>query len=154
GVAAAIGRDRRTRSGAEPADRDPPSGGRGGPRGRSRRNSRRALTSTLVRSHNQMRVERSRVPLAHPPETGAESMFKALSALCGALVVCSASVAGAAGIRGDYVEARTGDVFTGPCFSNAEVFIYGKQAVLAWKVTEGSYNGVDLSGLTVAAAVQ
>jgi hypothetical protein len=81
-------------------------------------------------------------------------MFKALSALCGALVVCSASVAGAAGIRGDYLEARTGDVFTGPCFSNAEVFIYGKHAVMAWKVTEGSFNGVDLSGLTVAAAVQ
>src|SRR4051812_50137539 len=90
----------------------------------------------------------------HPPEAGVVSMFKALSALCGALVVCSASVAGAAGIRGDYLEARTGDVFTGPCFSNAEVFIYGKHAVMAWKVTEGAFNGVDLSGLTVAAAVQ
>ena len=65
---------------------------------------------------------------------------------------CS-GVAGAAGIRGDYVEARTADVFTGPCFSNAEVFIYGNQAVMAWKVTEGSWNGVDLGGLSVAAAV-
>jgi len=64
------------------------------------------------------------------------------------------SVAGAAGIRGDYVEARTADVFTGPCFSNAEVFIYGKQAVMAWKVDEGSYRGVDLGGLSVAAAIQ
>jgi len=82
-------------------------------------------------------------------------MVKALSAaLCGALVACTAGVAGAAGIRGDYVEARTGDVFTGPCFSNAEVFIHGKQAVMAWKVTEGSYNGVDLAGLSIAAAVQ
>jgi hypothetical protein len=60
----------------------------------------------------------------------------------------------AAGIRGDYVEARNADVFTGPCFSNAEVFIYGKQAVLAWKVNEGSWNGVDLAGLCVAAAVK
>ncbi|WP_406695204.1 DUF1326 domain-containing protein [Singulisphaera sp. Ch08] len=81
-------------------------------------------------------------------------MFKALSALCGALVVSSVSVAGAAGIRGDYVEARTADVFTGPCFSNAEVFIYGKQAIMAWKVTEGAYNGVELNGLSVAAALQ
>ncbi|AGA27467.1 DUF1326 domain-containing protein [Singulisphaera acidiphila] len=81
-------------------------------------------------------------------------MFKALSALCGALVVSGVSVAGAAGIRGDYVEARTADVFTGPCFSNAEVFIYGKQAIMAWKVTEGSYNGVELNGLSVAAALQ
>lgn len=63
-------------------------------------------------------------------------------------------VAGASDIRGDYVEARNADVFTGPCFSNAEVFIYGKQAVMAWKVNEGSWKGVDLSGLCVAAAVQ
>jgi hypothetical protein len=81
-------------------------------------------------------------------------MFKALSALCGALVLSSMSVAGAAGIRGDYVEARTADVFTGPCFSNAEAYIYGKQAIMAWKVSEGSYQGVDLSGLSVAAAIQ
>lgn len=81
-------------------------------------------------------------------------MFKSLSALCGALIVSSAAMAGAAGIRGEYVEARTADVFTGPCFSNAEVFIYGKHAVMAWKVTEGTYNGVDLSGLSVAAALQ
>lgn len=81
-------------------------------------------------------------------------MRKPLTALCGALVVFSSSVAGAAGIRGDYLEARTADVFTGPCFSNAEVNIYGKNAVMAWKVSEGSYQGVDLSGLSVAAAVQ
>jgi hypothetical protein len=63
------------------------------------------------------------------------------------------SWASAAEIRGDYVEARTADVFTGPCFSNAEVFIYGNHAVMAWKVTEGSWKGVDLQGLCVAAAV-
>jgi len=81
-------------------------------------------------------------------------MFKSLTALCGALVLAGSSVAGAAGIRGDYLEARTADVYTGPCFSNAEVLIYGSQAVLAWKVTEGSFDGVDLSGLGVAAAIQ
>jgi hypothetical protein len=80
-------------------------------------------------------------------------MPKSLSALCGVLVLCGSGVAGAAGIQGDYVEARTADVYTGPCFSNAEVFIYGNQAVMAWKVTEGSFEGVDLSGLSVAAAV-
>jgi hypothetical protein len=80
-------------------------------------------------------------------------MFKYLTALCGALILAGSSVAGAAGIRGDYIEARTADVYTGPCFSNAEVFIYGDQAVLAWKVTEGSFNGVDLSGLGIAAAI-
>jgi hypothetical protein len=65
----------------------------------------------------------------------------------------SAVRASAAEIRGDYVEARTADVFTGPCFSNAEVFIYGNHAVMAWKVTEGSWKGVDLKGLCIAAAV-
>jgi hypothetical protein len=75
------------------------------------------------------------------------------SALCVGFVTLSASVASAAEIRGDYVEARTADVFTGPCFSNAEVFIYGNHAVLAWKVNEGAWKGVDLRGLCVAAAV-
>ena len=65
----------------------------------------------------------------------------------------SATTAKTAEIRGDYVEARTADVFTGPCFSNAEVFIYGNHAVMAWKVTEGSWKGIDLRGLCVAAAV-
>ena len=63
-----------------------------------------------------------------------------------ALLALAPAAAGAAEIRGDYVEARNADVFTGPCFSNAEVFIYGKQAVLAWKVREGSWKGVDLAG--------
>lgn len=71
------------------------------------------------------------------------------------LVVLAMGVAAHADqISGDYVEARTADVFTGPCFSNAEVFIYGNQAVAAWKVKKGSFNGVDLSGLTVAAAIR
>jgi len=81
-------------------------------------------------------------------------MFKTLAALCGVLVVAGTTASHAAGIRGEYVEARTNDVFTGPCFSNAEVFITGHQAVMAWKVTEGSFGGVDLAGLTVAAAVK
>lgn len=81
-------------------------------------------------------------------------MLKSMTALCGALVLAGSSAAGAAGVRGDYIEARTADVYTGPCFSNAEVFIYGNQAVLAWKVTEGSFDGVDLSGLGIAAAIR
>ena len=81
-------------------------------------------------------------------------MSRTLTALSGLLVLLAAGTTHAAGIRGDYVEARTADVFTGPCFSNAEIFIYGDSALMAWKVTEGSYRGVDLSGLSVAAAVK
>jgi hypothetical protein len=80
-------------------------------------------------------------------------MRMTVSALSLVLISLGAGAVSAAGIRGDYVEARTADVFTGPCFSNAEVFIYGDRAVMAWKVTEGSWNGVDLRGLCVAAAV-
>src|SRR5215471_13375571 len=83
-------------------------------------------------------------------------MSRLLIAVCGVLALAGSSVAGTgpAGVRGEYVEARTADVYTGPCFSNAEVLIYGDQAVMAWKVTEGSFQGVNLSGLTVAAAVR
>lgn len=78
-----------------------------------------------------------------------------ISRLAGVLALGALSgTVNAVEMRGEYVEARTADVFTGPCFSNAEVFIYGKQAVAAWKVNQGSYKGVDLSGLTVAAAIR
>jgi len=77
-----------------------------------------------------------------------------LTALCGMLLSATMASAAAPQIRGDYLEARTADVFTGPCFSNAEVFITGHQAVLAWKVNTGVWEGVDLSGLTVAAAIR
>jgi hypothetical protein len=66
----------------------------------------------------------------------------------------SAKLASGAGIDGDYMEARTADVFTGPCISNSEVFISGGEAVLAWKVRQGAWKGTDLSGLCVAAAVR
>lgn len=77
-----------------------------------------------------------------------------LARLCGVLALMGAGAAQAEGPSGDYMEARTADVFTGPCFSNAEVFITGHQAILAWKVNRGSWNGEDLSGLTVAAALR
>lgn len=59
----------------------------------------------------------------------------------------------AAGISGDYLEARTADVYTGPCYANAEVNLAGKEAILAWRVAEGAWQGVDLTGLAVVAVV-
>jgi hypothetical protein len=56
-------------------------------------------------------------------------------------------------IRGDYVETRSADVYTGQCFANGEVNLVGNEAILAWHVQDGSWNGVNLGGLTVAAAV-
>jgi hypothetical protein len=77
----------------------------------------------------------------------------ALTALGCLLLAGPTAPTDASRVKGDYVEARTADVYTGPCFSNAEVFITGHQAVMAWKVTEGSWRGVSLDGLSVAAAV-
>ena len=57
-------------------------------------------------------------------------------------------------ISGDYVEARSCDVFTGPCFANAEMGLTGREGILAWSIRQGSWQGVDLAGLTVIAAVK
>lgn len=57
-------------------------------------------------------------------------------------------------IRGDYVETRSADVYTGQCFANGEVNLVGNEAILAWHVQSGSWDGVSLKGLTVAAAVR
>ncbi len=79
-------------------------------------------------------------------------MIKSFAAVCAALCVAGAVQAGS--IKGEYVESRTADIYTGPCFSNSEIFNTGHQAVVAWKVTEGSWDGVDVSGLSVAAAIR
>src|SRR6266436_9194525 len=57
-------------------------------------------------------------------------------------------------IRGDYLETRSADVYTGQCFANGEVNLVGNEAILAWRVQSGSWDGVPLEGLTVAAAVR
>src|SRR5580765_6671452 len=57
-------------------------------------------------------------------------------------------------IVGDYVEARTADVYTGPCFANAEVGLVGELAVFGWKINRGEWHGVSLDGLSVVAAVK
>jgi hypothetical protein len=57
-------------------------------------------------------------------------------------------------IRGDYLETRSADVYTGQCFANGEVNLVGNEAILAWHVQSGTWDGVPLQGLTVAAAVR
>src|SRR2546428_11030232 len=57
-------------------------------------------------------------------------------------------------ISGDYLEVRSCDVYTGPCFANAEMGLTGKEGMLVWSVREGSWNGVKLDGLNVIAVVR
>jgi hypothetical protein len=62
--------------------------------------------------------------------------------------------AGAKGsVSGQYVEARTAEIFTGGCIMGSEAETMGKQAVLAWKVDRGTVNGVSVDGLSVVAAL-
>jgi hypothetical protein len=68
-------------------------------------------------------------------------------------LVASASLT-AQQIRGDYLETRSADVYTGQCFANGEVNLVGNEAILAWRVENGSWDGVALDGLSVAAAVR
>ncbi len=60
---------------------------------------------------------------------------------------------GGSSVSGSYVEARTAEVFTGGCMMNSEAGTAGREAVLAWKVDRGSFNGVSLDGLSVVAAL-
>jgi hypothetical protein len=57
-------------------------------------------------------------------------------------------------MKGDYVEARTADVYTGPCFANSEVDLVGNLAVFGWRVNQGTWQGVSLDGLSVVGVVR
>lgn len=61
--------------------------------------------------------------------------------------------AGGRGLRGSYVEARTAEVFTGGCIMGSQAETMGREAVLAWKVGRGAFNGISLDGLSIVAAV-
>ena len=57
-------------------------------------------------------------------------------------------------ITGDYVESRSADVYTGQCFANGEVGLTGDEAILAWHIRSGTWDGVKLDGFSVVAAVK
>jgi len=77
-----------------------------------------------------------------------------IAAVVGLLLTAGLAVPAQAAIKGDYIEVRGADVYTGPCFANSEMNLEGKQAILAWKVTNGSWDGVALDGLSVVAVVR
>ena len=56
-------------------------------------------------------------------------------------------------LRGDYVEVRTASVFAGACHYNGEVVTTGRDAMMAWNVTSGKWQGVDLSGVRAMAII-
>ena len=75
------------------------------------------------------------------------AMFVAVSALV------FSSRAESVSLRGDYVEVRTASVFAGACHYNGEVVTTGRDALMAWNVTSGKWQGVDLTGVRALAIV-
>jgi len=84
-------------------------------------------------------------------------MRKGLFVLAAMLVAVSALVFGSRAesisLRGDYVEVRTASVFAGACHYNGEVVTTGRDALMAWNVTSGKWQGVDLTGVRALAIV-
>lgn len=81
------------------------------------------------------------------------TQLRLLVACAIATAVSTTSLSAADPVRGTYVEARTCQVYTGPCFANGEVGSTGKDALLAWNFTGGNLNGVQLAGRSVAVVI-
>ena len=77
-----------------------------------------------------------------------------VSAVVGLVLMVVSAIPGSAAIKGDYIEARSADVYTGPCFANGEVGLVGNEAILAWKIKEGDWKGTSLNGLGIVAVVK
>jgi hypothetical protein len=56
-------------------------------------------------------------------------------------------------VSGDYVEARSNEVYTCGCLFSGQMTTAGREAILAWRITRGVYQGTPLAGVKVAAVV-
>jgi hypothetical protein len=71
-----------------------------------------------------------------------------------ALAAFSTSLLAGDSIVGKYVEVRTCQVYTGPCFANGEVGLAGKNAIMTWRIDRGDFAGVDLTGRSATLLVK
>lgn len=74
-----------------------------------------------------------------------------VAALAASLLAGSAQAA--TPVTGDYVESRSANVYVGACHHEGEIQTAGRNAVLAWKIAQGEYDGVNLSGVSAVAVV-
>src|SRR5689334_20813607 len=92
-----------------------------------------------------------------PDIAGGNEMRKGLFTALAMIVAVSALVFGSqaenVSVRGEYVEVRTASVFAGACHYNGEVVTTGRDAMMAWNVTSGKWQGVDLTGVRAMAIV-
>ncbi len=56
-------------------------------------------------------------------------------------------------VTGEYLEARSGEVYTCGCLFSSEQVSGGREAILAWKIQEGEYRGTPLAGLKAVAVI-
>jgi hypothetical protein len=56
-------------------------------------------------------------------------------------------------VSGDYVEARSNEVYTCGCHYSGQITTAGREAILAWRITRGVYQGTPLAGVKVAAVI-
>jgi hypothetical protein len=82
-----------------------------------------------------------------------KGLVAALSMIVAVSALVFSSQAENISLRGDYVEVRTASVFAGACHYNGEVVTTGRDAMMAWNVTSGKWQGVDLSGVRVMAII-
>jgi len=59
-----------------------------------------------------------------------------------------------AAISGDYVEVRSNLVYTCGCLFSGEQVTSGREAILAWAVRDGEYDGESLAGVKAVAIVK
>ena len=81
-------------------------------------------------------------------------MRKVLATAAMAAICLLTTSALAQQIKGEYIETRSADIYTGQCFANGEMGLAGDQAIVAWHVKKGSWDGVSLAGLSVVGAVK
>lgn len=82
-----------------------------------------------------------------------KSLFTVLAMIVAVSALVFSSQAENVSVRGEYVEVRTASVFAGACHYNGEVVTTGRDAMMAWNVTSGKWQGVDLKGVRAMAIV-
>ena len=82
-----------------------------------------------------------------------KSLLTALAMIVAVSALVFTSQAENVSVRGEYVEVRTASVFAGACHYNGEVITTGRDAMMAWNVTSGKWQGVDLTGVRAMAIV-
>ena len=79
--------------------------------------------------------------------------MKTIIGALGAMLAASGGAWAQGEVTGFYAEARSLAIYAGACHYNGEVTTAGAEAILAWKVRDGAFGGVDLKGLSAVAVV-